>query len=164
MSPKLPPQAQLARWAVKYGPLVLPYAKRLYEQGRFRQLAIMHARTLEDGSFSWEMVDGERVWVVWTGDEVVAVYPDTPSLRSASGDPFPAARIDRRQDPDDLPTPRAKQRLAEMSWPWRRGDVDADGTDERPGRPRLDAAGADELGDGTDRSSEAHADDHPSSD
>ena len=57
----LPPSAKLASWAVRYGPALLPLAQKLYDQGKFRQLAILHARTIVDGSFSWEMVDGERV-------------------------------------------------------------------------------------------------------
>ena len=83
MSPRLPlpPQAKLARWAVRYGPFVLPYVRKLYEHGRWRQLAILHARTVEDGAFSWEMHGGERIWVVWTADEVVATYPHRDERR-----------------------------------------------------------------------------------
>lgn len=133
MSPKLPPNAQLARWAVKYGPLVLPYAKRLYDQGRFRQLAILHARTLVEGTFSWEMVDGERVWVVWADDDVVATYPDRPDLHDRAGHPFPAARPDRRQVPDELPTQRVVRRLAALPvpLPLPGGDGDADTVDDQ---------------------------------
>ena len=95
----LPPTAKLARWAVKYGPALLPLAQKLYEQGKFRQLAILHARTVVEGTFSWEMVGGDRVWVVWSGDEVVATYPE---LRGDTADLTEATRPERRQDPDDV--------------------------------------------------------------
>ena len=96
----LPPTARLASWAVKYGPALLPLAQKLYEQGKFRQLAILHARTVVDGTFSWEMVDGERVWVVWAGDEVVATYP---ALRGDAQEQLgTGTRPERRQDPDEV--------------------------------------------------------------
>lgn len=127
MSPKvpgLPPQAQLARWAVKYGPLLLPYTKRLYDQGRFRQLSILHARTLTDGRFSWEMVGGERVWVVWSGDAVVATYPHRPDLAADGTNPFPDAKPDRRRDPDDVTVQRALRRLSSLRVPGFAADDD----------------------------------------
>ena len=95
----LPPSAKLASWAVRYGPALLPLAQKLYDQGKFRQLAILHARTIVDGTFSWEMVDGDRVWVVWTDDEIVATYPD---VRGGTEDVRSMARPERRQDPDDV--------------------------------------------------------------
>lgn len=95
----LPPSAKLASWAVRYGPALLPLAQKLYEQGKFRQLAILHARTIVDGSFSWEMIDGDRVWVVWTDDQVVATYPE---VRGSTDDLRGIARPERRQDPDDM--------------------------------------------------------------
>lgn len=110
----LPATAKLARWAVKYGPALLPVAQKLYEQGRFRQLAILHARTVAGGTFSWEMVDGTRVWVVWTGDDVVATYPemtgDVAAMRRT-------ARPERRQDPDDVAVQRLLRRAAGMPRP-----------------------------------------------
>ena len=42
----------MARWAAQLAPVAVPVAKRLYEEGRFRQLAIQHAGTLVDGAFS----------------------------------------------------------------------------------------------------------------
>jgi hypothetical protein len=126
VSPALPPTSKLARWAVKYGPLALPYARRLYEHGRFRQLALMHARTLADGTFSWEVHRGERVWVVWSGDEVVATYPERPDLRDRAGHPFPAAKPERRQDPDELTVQRLLRRAAATPRPWSR-DGEGDG-------------------------------------
>ena len=130
----LPPTAKLARWAVKYGPALLPLAQKLYEQGKFRQLAILHARTVVDGTFSWEMVDGDRVWVVWTGDEVVATYPEvtgsTDELRAV-------ARPERRQDPDEVTVRRitraVRAKLPGRTRPddlWDRTPDDSDDTDQ----------------------------------
>ena len=126
----LPPSTKLASWAVKYGPALLPLAQKLYEQGKFRQLAILHARTVVEGTFSWEMVDGDRVWVVWTGDEVVATYPE---LRQGTDRLFATARPERRQDPDDVVVRRitraVRARLPRRTRPddlWERTPDDTD--------------------------------------
>lgn len=148
MSPRLPPTAQLARWAVKYGPLLLPYARRLYEQGRFRQLAVMHARTITGGTFSWEMHHGERVWVVWAGDEVVETYPQLTDVDDTT-DPFPEARPERRMAPEELPTRRLRDRVSGMSLPtpsmpslpWRDDPPDDGGAGRRGDPPADDGAG-----------------------
>ncbi len=118
-----PAASRLARWAVKYGPALLPVAQRLYEQGRWRQLAILHARTLVDGTFSWEMVDGSRVWAVWTGDELVATYPEVAGATAALAG---ATRPERRQSPDDLRVQRLLRRVADTPRPRlpRRSDDD----------------------------------------
>ncbi|MFT6942340.1 MAG: hypothetical protein ACJA2F_000522 [Nitriliruptoraceae bacterium] len=113
MSPG-PAPAIIARWAVKYGPAVVPVARRLYEQGRWRQLAILHARTLVDGQFSYEMRNGKRVWVVWTGETVVGTYPEVAGTTDGL---FPGARPDRRQDPDDVVIRRVRRRVAELPRP-----------------------------------------------
>lgn len=121
----LPPTAKLARWAVRYGPALLPLAQKLYEQGRFRQLAILHARTLVGGTFSWEMVNGTRVWVVWTDDEVVATYPEVADTHQFVA----ATRAERRQDPDDVRVRRLLRRLSDVprpSLPRRRAERDDD--------------------------------------
>ena len=118
----LPPTATLARWAARYGPALLPIAQRLYAHGRFRQLAILHARTIDGGTFSWEMVDGDRIWVVWADDEVVATYP---TLGGGTEGRFPAARADRRQHPDDV-TVRRITRAVRARLP--RPDADRDRT------------------------------------
>lgn len=129
----LPAPAVLAGWALKYGPAIVPVARRLYETGRYRQLAILHARTLEAGMFSWEVAEGHRVWVVWTGDEVVATYPDVPGSPDGL---FIGARPDRRQSPDEVVVQRVRRRVASMELPrpsvparLRRGDDAADALD-----------------------------------
>lgn len=118
----LPPQAQLARWAIRYGPVVLPHLRRLYAHGRWRQLAILHARTLEDGAFSWEMHGGERVWVVWAGDDLVATYPHRPEIVDSDGQVLPGAQPTRRQDPDEVVVRRVRRRLSDVADRFRRDD------------------------------------------
>lgn len=105
----MPSPALLARWAVQLAPVALPAAQRLYEQGRFRQLALMHARTLVDGAFSSEFVDGQRVWVVWAGDEPVTTYPEVGAVDLV--EELASVRDDHRKDPDELPTARLRARL-----------------------------------------------------
>lgn len=128
----LPPQAQLASWAIRYGPLVLPHLRRLYAHGRWRQLAILHARTLEDGAFSWEMHGGERVWVVWAGDDLVATYPHRPEIVDSDGQVLPGAQPTRRQDPDEVAVRRVRRRLSQVTDRFRRDDevwIDEDDDD-----------------------------------
>ncbi len=127
----VPAPALLARWAVKYGPLVVPVAKRLYEEGRFRQLAILHARTIVQGTFSWEMSSGQRVWVVWSGDEVVATYPEVEGTPDGL---FLGALADRRLNANDVVVRRVKRRVAAMPRP------------SLPARLRRGAAAQDEHG------------------
>lgn len=113
----MPSPALMARWAAQLAPVAVPVARRLYEQGRFRQLAIQHARTVVDGTFSSEYVDGQRVWVVWVGDEPVVAYPEVDGELSQA---LSMARPDRRRDPDDLPLQRVGERLRSLR-PRRRG-------------------------------------------
>lgn len=109
---RLPTGSAWARLLVQYGPLVAPYLKRLYEQGRWRQLAIEHARTLVDGRFSDERIDGERHWVVWAGDHPVMAYPEVGAdLPSA----LAHARADRRRDPASLPLRTLGRELAQRT-------------------------------------------------
>lgn len=115
----------MARWAAQLAPVALPVARRLYEEGRFRQLAIQHARTLVDGAFSSEYVDGTRVWVVWSGDEPVVAYPE---VAGELDEVLALARPERRRDPDDLPTRRLGERL--RSFRSRRGGTGDGASDE----------------------------------
>ena len=121
----MPSPALLARWAAQLAPVAVPAAKRLYEEGRFRQLAIQHARTLVDGRFSSEYVDGQRVWVVWAGDEPVVAYPE---IADELVEVLALSRPERRRDPHDLPVQRAGERLRALR-PRRRG-TNEDASDE----------------------------------
>lgn len=107
----MPSPTLLARWAVQLAPVAVPVARRLYDEGRFRQLAIQHARTLVDGQFSSEYVDGTRVWVVWAGDEAVVAYPE---VADDLADVLARARPERRRDPDALPLKRAGETLRSL--------------------------------------------------
>lgn len=106
----LPKGPRAARLAAQLGPLLWPVVQRLYEQGRHRQAAILHARRVRDGRFSDEVVDGDRVWVVWVDDEPVASYPVLEEGRLARG--LRHAVPDRRLDPATLPVRRAVERAS----------------------------------------------------
>lgn len=116
----------MARWAAQLAPVAVPVAKRLYEEGRFRQLAIQHARTLVDGTFSSEYLDGERVWVVWAGEEPVVAYPESTGDLAAE---LASARPERRRDPEDLPLQRLGNRVRSLR-PRRRGTTSSEDATE----------------------------------
>lgn len=93
---------------VAAGPKVASEATRLAQQGRWRRLAVLHAETVVDGTFLHHLLDGEPHWVVWSGDETVAVYPPW------EGDLDEALRhVDRsrRRRPAELPTRVARDRV-----------------------------------------------------
>ena len=84
---------------VSLGPAAAAGATKLARQGRWRQLAIVHADTVVDGSFMRVPVDGEPHWIVWSGSEPVAAYPPrTGSLH----DVVKAVDLSKRQRPDEL--------------------------------------------------------------
>lgn len=85
-------------------------------------MAILHARTLEGGAFSWEMHGGERVWVVWAGDDLVATYPHRPEIVDSGGQVLPGTQPTRRQDPDEVTVRRVRRRLAAVADRFRRDD------------------------------------------
>lgn len=112
MARRLPTGKAWQTLVITYGPMIAPYLRRLYEQGRWRQLAIAHARTLLGGTFSDERISGQRHWVVWAGDRPVAAYPETDAdLQRA----LSQARPDRRRDPDELPLPTVLRSAAQRS-------------------------------------------------
>jgi hypothetical protein len=142
---RLPKRGGWPGLLMKYGPVLAPYLKQLYAQGRFRQLAIVHARTIVDGTFSDERIGGERHWVVWSGDVPIAAYPEpTADLAEV----LRRSRPDRRQDPDDLPVTRAMRRLADRAariraaeWRERReADASTSPPPPPPALPRDDGA------------------------
>ncbi|HEX2027771.1 MAG TPA: hypothetical protein VHF25_07200 [Nitriliruptorales bacterium] len=92
------------------GPVAVERARRLAEQGRWRQMAVRHAESIEQGRFSDEWIDGARHWVVWSSDQpVVANPPAQGELRNL----LALARPARRRDPEQLPTRRARRALAQ---------------------------------------------------
>ena len=88
------------------GPVVVQQAKALAAKGRWRQLAIVHADTVVDGSFARVPIAGEQLWVVWSGDEPVAAYPvyDGDLAEAVS-----KVDLTRRRKPDELTVRSAKR-------------------------------------------------------
>ena len=84
---------------ISLGPSAARAAGDLAKQGRWRQLAIVHADTLVDGSFMKVPIAGQPRWVVWSGDIAVTAYP------THDGDLDEAVRnvdLSKRQRPDEL--------------------------------------------------------------
>lgn len=98
------------------GPVAVEQARLLVEQGRWRQMAVRHAESIEQGRFSDEWLDGARHWVVWSGDQPVVAYPPVDGeLREL----LARARPARRRDPQELPTRRARRALVQdRRRPW----------------------------------------------
>ena len=94
------------------GPTVAARARELAKQGRWRQLAIVHADTVVEGRLARVPIDGDPYWVVWSAGEPVAAYPPY------SGDLAEAVRsvdVTRLRRPDDLPLRSARRRAGERS-------------------------------------------------
>jgi hypothetical protein len=102
------------RYGVKYGPRVLvvadqlkepaqDYAKKAVERRQARRTAIAKARTLTDGMLLRQLHGDQPVWIVFSGDEPVAAYPE---LDVPMGTLLEKADLTRRVRPEDLPTPR----------------------------------------------------------
>lgn len=97
---------------VSLGPAAAKIATDLAKQGRWRQLAVVHADTVVDGSFLKVPVEGEPQWIVWSGDEPIAAYP--PS----SGDLAEAVKavdLTKRQRPEQLRTRAMRRDAAERA-------------------------------------------------
>lgn len=90
------------------GPTVAARARELAKQGRWRQLAIVHADTVVEGRLARVPLDGEPHWVVWSAGEPVAAYPPY------SGDLAEAVRtvdVTRLRKPEEMPM-RSARRVA----------------------------------------------------
>ena len=120
------------RLVAQAGPVVGPPLMRMVQQERWRQVALLHARTLQDGTVSKVMVAGNVHHLVWSGDEVVALYPTaTASLAEVARTADP----DQRMRPEDMPLSQAlkgvtdaARRIAD-----RARELSAQSQDERPG-------------------------------
>lgn len=115
---------------ISLGPTAAKAAGDLVKQGRWRQLAIVHADTLVDGSFMKVLIRGEAHWVVWSRDAAVAAYP------LIDGDLDEAVRdvdLSKRQQPDELRGRAARQETTDRV----RGVRDAIGARRRGGTPPL---------------------------
>ncbi len=110
----------LARTAVKYGPHMVAAAKvargpaekaarEALERRKARRDALAHAEGVRLGTvlrLSWE---GSRVWVVWSGETPVAVYP-----ASVGDPPTPVPLADVVQHAD-LGARRSPEQVRELS-------------------------------------------------
>ena len=105
-----------AKKAVKYGPYVPQVwkhvgkptqaaAQKQLASWAARRTALQHADTLTDGSVLGVMDQGVRVWVVYSADEPVTVYPDTTTLLETL---VARANLSKRITPEQA---RERQRL-----------------------------------------------------
>ena len=95
---------------VSVGPAVAAKAADLAKQGRWRQLAILHADAVVDGSLKKVPLRGQPHWVVWSGDDPVASYPPFDGELAEAVAPVDLAK---RQRPDELPVRSAKRRATQ---------------------------------------------------
>lgn len=97
---------------ISLGPAAAKAAGDLARQGRWRQLAIVHADTLVDGSFMKVPIRGEPHWVVWSGDIAVTAYP------VHEGDLDHVVKnvdLSKRQRPDELRVRAAREEAADRA-------------------------------------------------
>ena len=85
--------------AISLGPAAAKAAGDLARQGRWRQLAIVHADAVVDGSLMRVPIAAVPHWVVWSGNSPVAAYPPpTHDLADAVRD----VDLSKRQRPTEL--------------------------------------------------------------
>jgi hypothetical protein len=112
-------KGRLARTAIRYGVRYGPVAVAAIKHGRepaqqavqsvlarrnARKIAIEHARTLRDGTVLKVMHESRPVWFVFSGDEIVATYPQVPM--ASYGDLLRHTDLANRIRPEDMPQPR----------------------------------------------------------
>jgi len=109
-------KGRLARNVIKYGVRYGPVAFEAVKHGRepaqhavqaalarrtARKTAIEHAGTLREGSLLKVVHEGRPLWFVFSGDEIVATYPQVPV--ASYGDLLRHADLANRVRPQDLP-------------------------------------------------------------
>ena len=111
---------KIVRQGVKYTPViaavvkeargpVTDYAKSHLEAARHKRLAVTKAASLKDGSVL-PIVHGEQpVWVVYSGEQPVAQYPETGMPLA---DLVEHVDLGRRRPPEQFPTPRERASAA----------------------------------------------------
>jgi hypothetical protein len=112
-------KGRLARTAIRYGVRYGPVAVAAIKHGRepaqqavqsvlarrnARKIAIEHARTLREGTVLKVMHESSPVWFVFSGDEIVATYPQVPM--ASYGDLLRHTDLANRIRPADMPKPR----------------------------------------------------------
>ena len=100
------------RLLLTLGPAAAKTATDLARQGRWRQLAVVHADTVVDGTFLRVPIDGEPHWVVWSGDDPVAAYPPPATDLSEA---LRSVDLARRRRPDDLRLRSARREAADRA-------------------------------------------------
>jgi hypothetical protein len=112
-------KGQLVKAAIKYGVRYGPVAFEAFKHGRepaqqavqsvlarrnARKIAVEHAKTLREGTVLKVMRDGDPVWFVFSGDEIVATYPQVPM--DSYGDLLRHTDLANRIRPEDMPQAR----------------------------------------------------------
>lgn len=112
-------KSRLMRTAIKYGVRYGPVAFEAIKHGRepaqqavqtviarrsARRTAIEHAATLREGTVLKVMHEGRPVWFVFSGDEIIATYPQMPVAQY--GDLIRHTDLANRTKPEDMPQPR----------------------------------------------------------
>lgn len=112
----------IVKWGVKYGPHVVVLAQQAKEPAmaaaqkaldkqKARRRAVEHAATVVDGSvlktFDPRSEHSDPVWVVFSGDEPIAVHPATSTPISEL---VAKSDLATRVRPADLPTPTDRLR------------------------------------------------------
>ncbi|HVM20284.1 MAG TPA: hypothetical protein VM307_10020 [Egibacteraceae bacterium] len=102
---------------ISLGPAAGKLATDLVRQQRWRQLAVVHADSVVDGSLKKLVLSAQPHWVVWSGDEAVAVYPPF------DGDLDEALRnvdLGKRVRPDEMPSRQRRERVRQRGRALRR--------------------------------------------
>ena len=112
-------KGQLVKTAIKYGVRYGPVAFEAFKHGRepaqqavqsvlarrnARKIAVEHAKTLREGTVLKVMNEGHPVWFVFSGDEIVATYPQVPM--ASYGDLLRHTDLANRIRPEDMPQSR----------------------------------------------------------
>ena len=119
----------IVKWGVKYGPHVVVLAQQAKEPAmraaqtaldrqKAKRRAVEHAATVREGTvlktFDPRADHSEPVWVVFSGDEPIAVHPWTAT-------PIPElvenSDLSTRLRPEQLPTPGDRLRAIPNSLP-----------------------------------------------
>ena len=112
-------KGQLVKTAIKYGVRYGPVAFEAFKHGRepaqqavqsvlarrnARKIAVEHAKTLREGTVLKVMNEGHPVWFVFSGDEIVATYPQVPM--TSYPDLLRHTDLANRVRPEDMPQAR----------------------------------------------------------
>jgi hypothetical protein len=105
----------VVKYGVRYGPVAFEAVKHGREPAQqalqsamarrtARKTAAEHAGTVRDGSLLKVLHEGRPVWFVFSGDEIVATYPQVPV--PTYGTLLKHADLANRIRPEDLAAPK----------------------------------------------------------